>query len=140
MKWLAAYALLVAVPLAALAAILHAGSRLRAPIEVAGEWRLDAPGYPADARLVIAQSGVHLSITFLGDELRGRLAGDSVRAERGERRVRGRPVDVCYFGALLLRARVDTAARPLRIAGTVETPDPHCPPLSFTAVRAERGR
>jgi hypothetical protein len=143
MKWLGTYALLVAVPLAALAAILRAGSRLRAPLEVAGEWRVDVPGFPAGSaadgppRLVISQSGTHLSVTFDRSGLRGVLDGDSLTAERRETWT---PVAACYRGALVLRARVDTAARPLRMAGTVGMPRRRCPDLRFAAVRLERGR
>ena len=143
MKWLAAYALLVAVPLAALAAILRAGSRLRAPVEVAGEWRMQVPGFPADPgdaaprTLSIAQSGTHLSVTFDRSELRGTLTGDSLEAGRGETWT---PVAACYRGGLVIRARIDTAARPSRMAGTVGMLKPRCPDLPFTAVRVEPGR
>lgn len=144
MKWIGAYALLVIVPLAALAAILHAGSRLSAPHHVAGAWRVDVRGYPADAkpadslRLTIVQSGMHLSVGFDRAELRGRLDGASLTAERRDRYT---PVSTCYRGGLVLRARVDTTARPLRMAGTIATTQRgHCPELPFTAVRAEGGR
>lgn len=144
MKWIGAYALLVIVPLAALAGILHAGSGLAAPHHVAGDWRVDAPGFPADSaaggamRLTLVQSGTHLSVALGGAELRGRLESDSVIAERREQFT---PIATCYRGGLVLRARVDTTARPLRMAGTIGTPKAgHCPELPFTAVRAEGGR
>src|SRR5205823_4667820 len=89
LRSLAIYVLLVAVPLVALAAILHAGKRLRAPAAVAGEWRVDVAGLPLDSAaaaafrtLSIAQSGPHLSITLAGREMRGSLSGDSVAAAR----------------------------------------------------------
>jgi hypothetical protein len=141
-KWIGAYALLVIVPLAALAGILHAGSGLSAPHHVAGEWRIKVSGYPTDtkpgdaATLTIVQSGTHLSVGFDRADLRGRLHGDSLSAER-----RSAPVSTCHRGGLTLRARVDTTARPLRMAGTIGTiPRGHCPELPFTAVRAEGGR
>lgn len=144
MKWIGAYALLVIVPLAALAAILRAGSGLRAPHHVGGEWRVDVPGYPAAAKLgdslqlTLVQSGVHVSVGLDGAELRGRLDGDSLTAERRDTYM---PVAACYRGGLVLRARVDTVARPLRMAGTIGTTQRgDCPELPFTAVRAEGGR
>ena len=144
MKWIGAYALLVIVPLAALAGILRAGSGLSAPHHVAGEWRIKVPGYPADAKagdalqLTIAQSGVHLAVAFDRADLRGTLYGDSLTAERREAWT---PVSTCYRGGLTLRARVDTLARPMRMAGTIGTTTRgHCPELPFTAVRAEGRR
>lgn len=144
MKWIGAYALLVIVPLAALAAILRAGSGLRAPHHVGGEWRMEVPGYPAAAKpadglaLMIVQSGVHLSVGFDRAELRGRLDGDSLTAERRDQET---TVAACDRGGLVLRARVDTTARPLRMAGTIGTAQRgDCPELPFTAVRAEGGR
>lgn len=143
MKWIGAYALLVIVPLAALAAILHAGNGLAAPHQVAGEWRITVPGYPSAARpagslrLTLDQSGTHLSVGFDGRDLRGALVGDSLTAERREVYT---PVATCYRGGLVLRARVDTVARPLRMAGTIGTGRASCPELPFTAVRAEDGR
>lgn len=142
-KWIGAYALLVIVPLAALAGILRAGSGLTAPHHVAGEWRIKVPGYPAAAkageapRLTIAQSGVHLAVAFDRADLRGTLAGGSLSAER---RDQWTPVAACYRGGLVLRARVDTTARPMRMAGTIGTTRGHCPELPFTAVRAEGRR
>lgn len=144
MKWIGAYALLVAVPLAALAAILHAGRGLRAPHHVAGEWRIQVPGYPAGARhadasrLTLVQSGTHVSVGFDGGDLHGTLAGGSLTAERPDAWT---PVSTCYRGGLMLRARIDTTATPLRMAGTIGTTKRgQCPELPFTAVRAEGGR
>jgi len=143
LKSLAAYLLLVGIPLAALAAILRAGGRLQAPPSIAGEWRVDVPGFPVDSAddqapprvLAVSQSGTHLSVAFAGREMRGALEGDSLAVASHE--VWYTPPR-CFRGDLEVRARVDTAARPPRMAGTVGVPGA-CPDLPFTAVRRVRG-
>jgi len=142
LKSLAVYLLLVGIPLAALAAILRAGGRLHAPPPVAGEWRVDVPGFPVDGAggeappraLTVSQSGAHLSVAFAGRELRGTLEGDSLAVASHE--VRFTPPR-CFRGDLEVRARVDTAARPERMSGTVGVPGA-CADLPFTAVRRVR--
>lgn len=140
-KSIAVYLLLVAVPLAALAAILRAGGRLRAPAHVAGEWRVEAAGLPLDSAasaafrtLAIAQSGIHLSVALAGRELRGSLRGDSLAA--ASRTTSWITPPACFHDGLELRARVDTAARPARMSGTLGVPGDACADLPFTAERA----
>ena len=145
LKSLALYILLVGVPFAALGAILRAGAGLRAPAAIGGTWRVEVAGLPLDpARaaafrtLSVSQSGAHLSVALAGREMRGSLEGDALAAASG--RVRSTP-PACFRGALDLRARVDTTAQPLRMAGTVGAPGTGCGRLPFSAVReAPAGR
>jgi hypothetical protein len=145
LKSLALYALLVGVPFAALGAILRAGAGLRAPAAIAGAWRVEVAGLPLDPAgaaafrtLSVTQSGIHLSVALAGRELRGSLGGDTLAAASGG--VRFTP-PACFRGELDLRARVDTTARPLRMAGTLGAPGTGCARLPFTAVReAPAGR
>jgi hypothetical protein len=141
LKSVVAYVLLVGIPFAALAAILHAGSRLQAPPAIGGEWRLtesaglSAPG-AAPATLRIAQSGTHLSLVLAGREMRGTLRGDSVQATATGSR--GASAGGCFQdGPAALRARVDASKPEARMVGEVAAAG--CAPLPFAAVRDARG-
>jgi hypothetical protein len=133
-KSLAAYVLLVGVPLAGLVAILRAGGRLHAPPPIAGEWRVQGGplGIDPTTRVVtIVQSGEHVDVAFGSLSLRGRFTGDSLDAER-------RGMNDGSYGPcpphVRLRARVDTAARPRRLVGVVGGQAPGCPQLAIDAV------
>jgi hypothetical protein len=143
LKSVAAYLLLVGIPLASLAAILHAGSRLQAPPALGGEWRLTesagltVPGAPP-ATLRIAQSGTHLSVVLAGREMRGTLRGDSIFATTTS--LGGSSTGRCSSdGPATLRARVAASQPEVRMVGEVAAAG--CVPLAFSAVRpARRGR
>jgi hypothetical protein len=127
MKPLLAYPTLVALPLAGLVGVLHAGSALKAPPAISGEWRVESPRAQT---LTLSQSGIHVSLAFAGSEYRGELRGDTIVAESRERRAAG----ACVF----LRARVDTLAVPHRMTVAMEpAARPECAG-PFTAVHAGR--
>src|SRR3954468_12124408 len=131
MKPLLAYSTLVALPLAGLVGVLQAGSALKAPPSISGEWRVETP---RARTLTVSQSGVHVSLAFGGSEYRGELRGNTIVAESREREAAG----ACVF----LRARVDTAAVPHRMTVAMEPAARAECAGSFTAVyagAAERG-
>ena len=132
MKLIAIYLLLVGIPLAGLAAILHVGRGLHAPPAITGQWRMEGAAAAGDslAPIAISQSGEHVEVVLAGAELRGRLSGDSIVAER-----RG-PAAPC---ARLLHARIDTAARPMRMIAELRPDAPGCGPARFAAVHAAAG-
>lgn len=146
MKSLLLYLALVGLPVAGLLGILEAGSRLQAPRDVTGEWRMNAPissstdSEPAPRTLEISQSGVYLSVTLGdGDPMRGRLRGDTLRVVRLPV---GDPArDGCFVAGFLLHGIFDFAAEPDRlVAQALPTGAPWCAPFSFTAVRESTGR
>ena len=134
------YLLLVGVPLAGLAAILHAGSTLQAPPALGGEWRVETR---EDSALIprtftIAQSGVHISVAFGAAALPGALSGDSLRAATPKSLLAGTPGANCYQPGtpLHLAAHVDAASRPARLTGRLSSDPTRCRSVAFTAVRA----
>jgi len=136
MKSLLIYLALVGLPLAGLAGILRAGSRLHAPPAVGGAWRVEAPASPADSLLEVSQSGEHAVVRFGGARMLGEVRGDSLIA-RAEPAWHTPPPVFCgpAFGREL-RARIDRAAEPDRIEGTLAVPNhPNCPPAPISAVR-----
>ena len=140
MKSLLLYFLLVGVPVTGLAAILRAGGRLHAPPPIAGEWRVEgaAAGAGADTvrTLVISQSGEHVEVAVAGHSFRGRFGGDTLSAERHVSPVIS-PGPCFRATGVRLRARIDTAARPMRLAGVLEANAPGCAPVPITAVHAD---
>lgn len=140
MKSLLLYLALVGVPVAGLLGILEAGSRLQAPRDVAGEWYVEALAFatPGEQRpfrvLRISQSGVYLSVSLDGgEEVRGRLLGDSlrvVRAPSGDAARGG-----CASAGWLLRGTFDFAEEPGALDGHVIPPDgSRCAGVSFSAL------
>ncbi|HEU4559647.1 MAG TPA: hypothetical protein VFS20_17475, partial [Longimicrobium sp.] len=128
LKSLAIYLLLVGVPVAGLAAILRAGVRLHAPPAIAGEWRVEGGG-PGSARtLVISQSGQHVEVAVASYSLRGIFTDDTLTAESRISPV-GAPGPCFRATAVRLRARVDTAARPMRLRGALQPNAPGCAPV-----------
>lgn len=144
MKYLAVYLLLVGVPVAGIAAILHGGSRLHAPPHLSGEWRVEGMPLALDrgdtvAALSISQSGEHVEVTVGPRTLRGRFAGDSVAASRPAMTMD--ESGPCVSGNVRLDVRVDTAARPVRLWGTWLADEAGCEPVRFAATQtAEGGR
>jgi hypothetical protein len=136
---LLSYALLVGFPLAALLAILRAGSRLQAPPSVGGTWRSEAR---QDTLLLeVEQSGVHLVVRADTFRFTGVLRGDSILAAAKTRPPADADAPCGPRRGMGLRARVDRAAEPDRMRGTLLVPgDPHCRPAGFTAVREPAGR
>lgn len=135
------YALLVGLPLAALLAILRAGSRLQAPPSVGGTWRSEAR--PDTLLLRVEQSGVHLVVQADVFRFTGVLRGDSILAAAKVRPVPPAEADVlCHpWRGMVFRAQVDRAAEPDRMTGTLLVPgDPHCRPVHLTAIRQPAGR
>jgi len=124
MKPVLVYAALVGLPLAGLAAVLHAGRGLQAPADVGGAWRLlpiaERPGYD----FTVFQSGTHVELTLGGTDYRGVFRGDSIVARS--------TTEIQPRACRTLRAFVDTAARPMRMT----LPPDECGPGS-TAVRIE---
>ena len=143
MKSLPLYLFLVGVPLAGLALILRAGDGLAAPPPIGGAWRVEeGQALPAAAdtgrTFAISQSGQHVEVAFGGHTLRGRFSGDSLVAERRMSRMMTR--GPCLQATdVRLRARVDTAARPMRLAGVLDANAPGCAPAALTAVRSGTG-
>jgi len=141
MKLVALYLMLVGVPLAGLAAILHAGRALRAPAAIGGAWRVESLVLAAGDTLesiALTQSGEHVEVELGAASLRGRFVGDSlVAARRGSPPVA--PGTECAGAAVAgLRARVDSAATPMRLWGTLQPAAPGCAPVPFAAVHAGR--
>ncbi|HYW07166.1 MAG TPA: hypothetical protein VE913_09435 [Longimicrobium sp.] len=124
MKVFGTYVLMVALPAAGVLGILRAGSGLKAPHAVGGEWRIDS----AATTIVVEQSGEHLSIHLPNGEVKARIRGDSVRGATAE----------C---AAPFQARIDRRVRPERMTG-VHAGGVDCAPTAFTATRvvAPRGR
>lgn len=128
MKVLGTYLLMVGLPAAGVLGILRAGSGLKAPHSIGGEWRIDS----AAKAMTVEQSGEHLSIHLPeGGEVRARIRGDSVRGAAV-------PGAKCLapFGA-----RIDRSVRPERMTGVLAG-GADCAPAEFTATRvaAARGR
>jgi hypothetical protein len=142
MKSFPVYLCLVGVPLAGLAMILRAGDGLTAPPPIAGAWRVEGQAALAAAEsartFAISQSGQHVEVAFGGHSMRGRFSGDSLVAE-GDASARGAPGPCGPSTGLRLRARVDTAARPLRLAGVLDADAPGCAPAALIAVRSAAG-
>lgn len=139
MRSLLLYLALVGLPLAGLFGILRAGSRLEAPPAVGGAWRVEAPASPADSVLEVSQSGVHAVVRHGGVRMRGEVRGDSLFAAAGHT-WHTPPAAVCgpAFGREL-RARVDRAAEPDRMEGTVIVPGkPECPAAMISAVHVPK--
>ncbi|HSU16454.1 hypothetical protein [Longimicrobium sp.] len=144
MKPLLAYAALVGLPLAGLAAVLHAGRALHAPPDVGGRWEIEWPrrmvrpptaGELEEMRFTVAQSGTHVAVTLFGREYRGRLRGDSLVVRSGG----GPPRDNCWDAPhTVIRARVDTAAAPRRMAFALESPSRDGCEGPYTAARIGR--
>ncbi|HEX8695920.1 MAG TPA: hypothetical protein VF746_26120 [Longimicrobium sp.] len=133
------YALLVGLPLAALLAILRAGRGLQAPPSVGGTWRSERR--PEPLLLEVEQSGVHLVVQAGVLRFTGVLQGDSILAVEKTGPVP--PADSpCDPGrGMVFRARVDRAAEPDRMTGTILIPgDPRCRPTHVAAVRQPAGR
>jgi hypothetical protein len=96
-RFIAAYILLVGIPLLALFGIVDRGRKSRAPISVAGDWRMTAnfsalAGEPCsellagmnDPILKISQSGSRLVLTFDDPEritLAGKITGELLTAQ-----------------------------------------------------------
>ncbi|HEX6746594.1 MAG TPA: hypothetical protein VF092_04805 [Longimicrobium sp.] len=139
MKPLLAYAALVGLPLAGLAAVLRAGSGLQAPPSISGEWRIELPTASAEPpRFTISQSGTHVQLEMFGREYRGALRGGALVARSGAR-VAGR--DACWDADdVRLRARVGGGAVPRRLEFAVEVPRVAGCGRGFVAVRAEPPR
>lgn len=141
MKPVLVYAALVGLPLAGLAAVLHAGRGLRAPPDVGGRWAIEVPaGRPSPRpgeRFSIAQSGTHLSVDLFRRAYRGALRGDSVAGESGPAEA-ARLSDDC-FGSPHGRfaARIDTSASPMRMTFTVSASAPRPCAYTGTAVRID---
>jgi len=136
LKSLAVYIGLVGLPLAGLVAILRAGAGLQAPPPIAGEWRVQGGPFAIDpdSRVVtLSQSGEHVDVALGTISLRGRLTGDSLVAER--RGMSDESYGPCP-AHVMLRARIDTAARPRRLVGMVGGQAAGCPQLAIDAVQA----
>jgi hypothetical protein len=128
MKVLGTYVLMVGLPAVGVLGILRAGSGLKAPHAIGGEWRIDAAAKP----IVVEQSGEHLSIHLPdGGEIKGRFRGDSLRGAAA-------PEAKCQVP---FRARIDRSVRPQRMIGEFAG-GAECAPAEFVATRvvAPRGR
>lgn len=140
MKSFPLYLFLVGAPLAGLAVILRAGDGLTAQPPIAGAWRVEeGRALPAAAdtgrTFAISQSGQHVEVEIGGHSLRGRFTGDSLVAERRISRMMTR--GPCFQATdVRLRARVETAARPMRLTGVLDANAPGCAPAALTAVRS----
>lgn len=137
MKPLLVYAALVGLPVAGLAAVLHAGGALQAPPSIAGEWRIE--GLPQatvpEPRFTISQSGTQVRLELFGREYRGTLRGDSL-VVRSDGHAGSR--DACWDAAdVLLRARSDGPS-PRRLAFAVTVPTRAGCGSGFVARRAGR--
>jgi hypothetical protein len=138
MKLVAVYLVLVGVPFAGLAAILHAGNALHAPAAIAGEWRVEGAGDDSLTSLTLSQSGEHVDVAIGARSLRGRFAGDSVVAER--RGSSASPSGCSRASAARLSVRIDTAARPMRLWGAVTAAAPGCGEIPIAATHVDGGR
>jgi hypothetical protein len=105
MKSLLLYLAMVGLPLAGLFGILRAGSRLDAPPSVGGSWRIDAPASASSRTIDISQSGEHVVVEVDGARLRGEVRGDTLVAAAP--------------AGCELRLRIDRAAEPDRLVGTM---------------------
>lgn len=132
-----AYFCLVVAPLCGIAAILHFGRDLSAPLSVNGSWRLEGDfsrlagkpcGNSLSGPLDISQSGTHLTLGFAGSRrpaTTGRLAGNRLTAT------------VCQdAGGALLAATISGTGAGRRLEGSFTLSDcTGCEPLPFQAVR-----
>jgi hypothetical protein len=140
MKPVLVYAALVGLPLAGLAAVLHAGADLHAPPDVGGRWGLEWPTgrlspRPED-RFFVAQSGTHVTVDLFRRAYRGSLRGDSVVGESGS--AKEGMIDDC-FGSPHghFAARIDTSASPIRMTFTMSATSPHPCAYRGTAIRID---
>jgi hypothetical protein len=118
----AAYLLLVGVPVLGLLGILEAGRGIRAPLSVGGEWAVEAEGGPPrQLAWTISQSGPQATITLhdgTGTKLDARIDGATLTA--------GSP-----GGAVA--ARIAGRVEGRRMEGEITLPG--CAPVAFHAVR-----
>jgi hypothetical protein len=133
-RFIATYILLVGIPLLALSGIVHRGRKLRAPVSVAGDWRIAAnfsslAGEPCsepltelhDPILKISQSGSHLVLTLDDPQriaLAGRINGELLTAHSGtDHRSTSHHLDCEKANLITLTASVDRHARPESLNG-----------------------
>ncbi|HEU4452571.1 MAG TPA: hypothetical protein VFR81_05895 [Longimicrobium sp.] len=121
MKSLLLYLAMVGLPLAGLFGILHAGSRIDAPPSVGGSWRIDAPASASTRTIDVSQSGEHVVVEVDGARLRGEVRGDSLFAAAP--------------GRCGLRVRIDRAAEPDRLVGTMGGSGRGCGSTAISAAR-----
>jgi hypothetical protein len=118
MRFALVYALMVGVPLAALALVLEVGAGTPAPLALGGTWDLAVGDRPP---LEVVQSGPVLELRWGEVSGRGRLTGAEVEGRLGD---------------WTLRARRTADAR---LAGTL-TRGEASPVVSFVATRARKAR
>jgi hypothetical protein len=144
-RFVAAYTLLVGLPLLGLAGVLKTGRRIAAPVSVNGRWRLhidnDAPSsqscFKAFAterhEMLIAQSGKELTLSFADSKVvgRGKINGRDLGGEVGKSAAADQ--SSCRAPVLHISATLDRN-RPTNMIGTITANEcTTCLPLTFQA-------
>ncbi|MGA7906129.1 MAG: hypothetical protein WCA16_01890 [Candidatus Sulfotelmatobacter sp.] len=150
-NFVAAYGLLVLLPLVGLAGVLKRGRHLPAPVAIDGTWTLQidsgqlatlpcgkALASASDKALTISQSGRNFQIGFVGPASTGSgtLEGVSLHASVSPS-VPWSSQNGCGAGRnLLLQATVDPKSRPKTLTGTLSADNcSACRPVEFRALR-----
>ena len=146
-RFLAAYTVLVALPIVGLLGVLKHGRHLSAPVSVDGTWRLQVdPGaaasfpctIPASEKpvLIISQSGERFTVSVVNT---GKSSGEGFiegTALNASLQSANSPNSNCADHGLTLVAKVDPSAKPRSLAGTLSVNDcASCAPLSFQAIK-----
>lgn len=134
-KSISHYLLMVGIPLLGVLVILQLGTRLKAPVSVRGEWKLEISGsrdcllsgQPAEAPVLkISQSGPDLQLDFSsqpGEKLASKLDGQTLRT-----------VGTDGETTLALVATINRDSEPDRLEADITAPG--CPaPVHFSATR-----
>ena len=125
------YALMVGLPTLGVLGVLHAGSGLRAPYAVGGEWKVTA-GPLVDSAFVMQQSGEHVSLVLHGSRLAGRLRRDTL--ELSSDGTLASHASVCGpERGTTLRALVDASVHPRRMRGALTSRGSGCPAVQVEA-------
>jgi hypothetical protein len=152
-NFVVAYVLLVGLPLLALAAVLHKGRKLTAPLAVDGTWDMqvvqkDIPkqgcaaalATAADSSLQISQSGKNILISLANSRSQadGSLDGTTLKAS-GIVPSDDSPAACGRGQSLTLTATVDAKSEPRSLTGFLSVNGCHsCTPAEFRAILEPR--
>ena len=145
-RFIIAYIVLVGLPLAGLASVLRSGRSLKAPLSIAGVWKVEAgadtpAAQPCDqaissllhSSLTVSQSGRSVELTFNGTAkitANGSLDGKTLKASLAP--AGGCPSDQ----PVRLVASVDPQSEPKSLSGSLSVADcAACVPVQFHAVK-----
>jgi hypothetical protein len=154
-NFVAAYVLLVALPLFGLAGILRSGRKLSAPMSEGGLWKISATqdqlaSFPCgklllaqNAAFTISQSGKAFTLDSPNPAFSatsGAIEGNTISATLIPSAVAAKEAG-CGEPSLSLTATVDPKARPRALQGTLRAQNcPGCAAMDFRAIRDEQGK